>query len=55
MDMKSSKFQKIMKRREAWHAAVHGVADGHDLATEQQQQRLEVHKRLTGLPSFWGF
>ena len=26
MDMNLSKFQKIVKDREAWHAAVHGVA-----------------------------
>ena len=26
MDMNLSKFQEIVKAREAWHAAVHGVA-----------------------------
>ena len=26
MDMNLSKFQEIVKSREAWHAAVHGVA-----------------------------
>ena len=26
MDMSLSKFQKIVKDREAWHAAVHGIA-----------------------------
>ena len=26
MDMSLSKFRKIVKDREAWHAAVHGVA-----------------------------
>ena len=36
MDMSLSKLQKTVKGREAWHAAVHGVAMS-DLATEQQQ------------------
>ena len=33
-----SKHQEIVKDREAWHAAVHGVAKHqHDLATKKQQ------------------
>ena len=34
-----SKLQETVKEREAWHATVHGTADRHGLATEQQQQR----------------
>ena len=31
MDMSLSKFHETVKEREAWHAAVHGVARvGHD-------------------------
>ena len=34
-DMSLSKLQEIVKDRDAWHAAVHGVAKvRHDLATE---------------------
>ena len=34
MDMSLSKFREIMKDREAWSAAVHGVTKRHNLATE---------------------
>ena len=55
-DMSLSKLREMVKDREAWSPAVHGVQRvGHDWATEQQQQKLEVHNRLTGLPSFWRF
>ena len=40
VDMSLSKHQEIVEDREAWHAAVHGVAKSQTrLATEQQQNR----------------
>jgi len=37
MDMSLSKIQKIVKDKEAWSTAVHGVERfRHDTATEQQ-------------------
>ena len=40
IDMSFSKFGEIVKDREAWYAAVHGVTKvGHNLVTEQQMSR----------------
>jgi len=40
IDMNLSKLGEIVKDREAWCAAVHGVSKiGHDLMTKQQQQQ----------------
>ena len=44
MDMSLSRLQEIVKDREAWRAAVHGLTKSwHDLATEQQQSPLCHH------------
>ena len=37
MDMNLSKLREVVKDREAWCAAVHGVTKRHNLATEEQQ------------------
>ena len=41
MVMKLSKLQKIVEGRGTWGAAIHGVRVGYNLATEQQQLRIE--------------
>ena len=38
MNMNLGKLQEMVRGREAWRAAVHGVTKRHDWATEQQQQ-----------------
>ena len=38
MDMNLRKPWEIVKDREAWSAAMHGVTKRYDLAAEQQQQ-----------------
>ena len=36
VDMSLSKLRKIVKDREAWHVAVHGVTKRHSSVTQQQ-------------------
>ena len=43
MAMNLSKFQEIVKDREAWHAAVHGV-------TKSQTQLKSPNNNTVGLP-----
>ena len=42
VDMSLSKLREIVKDREAWHAAIHGVAKSQTTTevTEQQQDNL---------------
>ena len=47
INMSLSKLQEIVKDREAWHAAVHGVT--HSLATEQQQNtKMQINQLPSG-------
>ena len=47
VDMNLSKLSEIVKNREAWHAAVHGVAEfGYNLVTEQEEQQTMYHFKV---------
>ena len=52
MDMNLSKLQEMVKDREAWRAAVHGVTKSQTQLsnwTTKQQQKREMHNGMSGL------
>ena len=51
MDMSLRKLQEIVKDREVWSAAIHGIAVRHNLATESQQHNIYIltHKDMITL------
>ena len=46
-DMSFRKLQEIAKDREVWRAAVHGVTNSHDLATEEQHKPYAIPRPWT--------
>ena len=49
MSLSLSEFQQIVKDRESWRSAVHGVAKSQDLVTKQQQQAFLSQKEKVWL------
>ena len=50
MDMSLNKIWEIVKDRDAWYAAFHGVRVGHALAAEQKQHRVFFSSLSTPFP-----
>ena len=52
MDMNLSKLWEIVKDREIWHAAGHGVSVRYNLVTEHQQQKSITCKYISKINAF---
>ena len=47
MDMNLGKLWEIVRDREAWHAAVHGVRVGHDLDMPEQLDNMQGRRVIS--------
>ena len=52
MDVSLSTLQEMVKDRESWRAAVHGVAEPDMTGIEQQQNVLKIHPRYSRCQQF---